>query len=426
MATESQPIDIDDESDVVDLCDKSSEDDDDSVVDLTAASPASPKRRRSVIDIEDEAVARQLELEEQRAAKRRKKAEERDARVARKLAAEEKRKAEEKKRADAVKRKNAAERAAKEKRKSVDTDELASTPTGLAAIVTEYTRDSKKWAIGLELKNACANFDLAVKFFEKHAAMLARAPCPRSGRNKGTRATPLAIVYHGTSRSNFRAIMEGNLRVPDGRQVKHVTDDGFFGRGIYTTTDPRLAFAYAKDAIVFACLALPGRQYKATQKRDRGVPKKPGYDSHLGYEGDGAPQLVFFDTDQVLPCYLVDQRNHTRAHAALERAVKCVAEKTGNARPSDGIPRNRSGRRAMPAPGAYAAGAGAPVAPGGAPPPPTGGVMPPGLAAYISMITGGGGGYGGGPPPGYGGGPPPGYGPPPGFFGGGGYGGADY
>ena len=56
-------------------------------------------------------------------------------------------------------------------------------------------------------------------------------------------------------------------------------------------------------------------------------------------EGDGAPQLVFFDTDQVLPCYLVDQRNHTRAHAALERAVKVVAEKTGNARPSDGIPK---------------------------------------------------------------------------------------
>ena len=77
--------------------------------------------------------------------------------------------------------------------------------------------------------------------------------------------------------------MEGNLRVPDGKQVRHVTDDGFFGRGIYTTTDPRLAFAYAKDAIVFACLALPGRQYKATQKRDRGVPKKAGYDSHLGY-----------------------------------------------------------------------------------------------------------------------------------------------
>jgi len=44
--------------------------------------------------------------------------------------------------------------------------------------------------------------------------------------------------------------------------------------------------------------------------------------------GDGAPQLVFFDEDQVLPCYLVDQRNHQRAHRALERAVRtCVVTK---------------------------------------------------------------------------------------------------
>ena len=46
-----------------------------------------------------------------------------------------------------------------------------------------------------------------------------------------------------------------------------MTDDGFFGRGIYTTTDPRLAFAYAKDAIVFACLAL--YQYKYTTNAPR-------------------------------------------------------------------------------------------------------------------------------------------------------------
>ena len=91
-------------------------------MDLTAASPASPKRRRSVIDVDDEAVARQLEQEEQRAPIWAQKAGA-PARIARKLAAEEKRKAEEKKRADAIKRKNAAERAAKEKRKSVDTEE---------------------------------------------------------------------------------------------------------------------------------------------------------------------------------------------------------------------------------------------------------------------------------------------------------------
>ena len=126
MATESQPIDIDDESDVVDLCDKSSEDDDDSVVDLTAASPASPKRRRSVIDVDDEAVARQWSRRSMRG-QAPQEGRERDARIARKLAAEEKRKAEEKKRADAIKRKNAAERAAKEnaradRRSCVDAD----------------------------------------------------------------------------------------------------------------------------------------------------------------------------------------------------------------------------------------------------------------------------------------------------------------
>ena len=156
----------------------------------------------------------------------------------------------------------------------------------------------------------------------------------------GARSTPLAIVYHGTSRSNFRKIMEGNLRVPDGKDVTHATDKGYFGRGIYTTTDPRLAFAYARDAIVFACLALPGRQYRALFCRDRGLGKQPGYDSHLGYEPDGAPQLVFFDEDQILPCYLVDRSNHPRAKTALERAVRTIAEATGNARPGDGIPTN--------------------------------------------------------------------------------------
>ena len=96
------------------------------------------------------------------------------------------------------------------------------------------------------------------------------------------------------------------------------------------------------------------------------MPKKPGFDSHLGYEGDGAPQLVFFDEDQLLPCYLVDQRNHPRAHRALERAVRTISEKTGNARPSDGLPKSRTGRRPMPGAGAFAAGAGAPTGPGGA------------------------------------------------------------
>ncbi len=196
----------------------------------------------------------------------------------------------------------------------------------------------------MELKNACVNFDLAVQFFKKHARMLAAAKCPARGKYKGTRTTTLGIVYHGTSKANFRSIMEGNLRVPDGRTVRHATDSGYFGCGIYTTPDPKLAFAYARDGIVFACLALPGKRYRASYPRDMGRPKNPGYDSHLGYEGDGAPQLVFFDTDQLLPCYLVDRNNHHLAHAALQKAIQVIAEKTGNARPSEGMPRNYRGK----------------------------------------------------------------------------------
>ena len=58
------------------------------------------------------------------------------------------------------------------------------------------------------------------------------------------------------------------------------------------------------------------------------------------HEPDGAPQLVFFDEDQILPCYLVDRSNHPRAKTALERAVRTIAEATGNALPGDGIPTN--------------------------------------------------------------------------------------
>ena len=251
---------------------------------------------------------------------------------------------------------------------------FASTP-GVAARLCESTRDCRR--DGLELRNCCANFDLAVAFLERHAEMLASAPCPKSGKNKGARATPLCVAYHGTSRANFRRIMDGNLAVPDGRTVRHATDDGYFGRGIYTTTRHELAFAYARDGIVFACLALPGRQHRATQARDRGAALRRGYDSHLGYEADGCPQLVFFKSNQLLPVYLVDRANVGRATAALERVVAEVAKAAGNARPKDGLPRSRKGR-GLPAPGTLY-GAGPAVA---AKMPHLKG-MPPALAAYL-------------------------------------------
>ena len=420
----------------------------------------------------DAALARRVAAREKERERARERRERKDAELARRLAAEEetarraaKKNAEEKeakRKAEAQRAEAAKKRAAETKRRAAaaapppppppatDDSDLSSTPTGLAAVVTESLRDCAR--DGLEMKNACANFDLAVKFFEKHARMLSAAPTFKSGPRRGTRSTPLAVVYcrgagssidesqltpraeisvetpayvagttarlersfdplwtgtcacptakkSGTSRTTASSggayIRRPILASPSRAFAARIFDESATPRprrrgcdvaaaatrivrgdarrgGAAAGTRIRIRGArasrrrYAKDGIVFACLALPGKQYKATQKRDRGVPKKPGFDSHLGYEGDGAPQLVFFDEDQLLPCYLVDQRNHPRAHRALERAVRTISEKTGNARPSDGLPKSRTGRRPMPGAGAFAAGAGAPTGPGGA------------------------------------------------------------
>ena len=67
------------------------------------------------------------------------------------------------------------------------------------------------------------------------------------------------IVYHWTRTSNFNAISNTGLRVPDGVAVKHATDTGFYGRGIYTSPDPEYARGYGHGATkLFVCLSLPG------------------------------------------------------------------------------------------------------------------------------------------------------------------------
>ena len=406
----------------IDLCD----DEDEGVVDLTRDSGrfdaevqvlSPPKKRKRTSDVEfvkttsapaaspsaqeatDKALAEKLAARDR--------ADQARARRDFEAAARKKREADERRDGD-VARKLAADEAKRAKQAKDEEVPDGGTPMGLAMRYTDgpgSLRDCEK--DGLSSKNTAINFDHAVKFFEMQARMLARAPVKRSGSRRGERSTPLTIVYHGTSRANFRKIMDGNLAVPDGRNVKHATDDGYFGRGIYTSTRHELAFAYAKDAIVFACLALPGKQHKATQKHDRGKPKRAGFDSHLGYEGDGCPQLVFFDSDQLLPCYLVDRQNWSRAEKKLRRAIADIAKATGNARPDDGLPRSRKGK-GLPAPGCFAGG-GPPAVGGGAPMFAGGGAakfkaagLPPAFAAYLKTMgvvpggfPGGGGGLAG-------------------------------
>ena len=62
------------------------------------------------------------------------------------------------------------------------------------------------------------NHDHATAFLARHERMLGESD---------TQSATVLVVYHGTRKENLRKIMEGNLRVPDGRSVVHTTDDGY-------------------------------------------------------------------------------------------------------------------------------------------------------------------------------------------------------
>lgn len=166
-----------------------------------------------------------------------------------------------------------------------------------------------------------ANFDLAVRFVAK--AMEMRDQFLNAGESELQQRELSApkVVYHWTPRKNFGSIIDTNLRVPDGRSVFHQTDSGYFGTGIYTSPDFAYGQAYAyEDGACFICLSLPGRQHLSTYPQDNGRPQcRAGFDSHMS-ACRGNMEWVFFDSAQLLPCYLVTQETQATALEAVESA----------------------------------------------------------------------------------------------------------
>lgn len=102
------------------------------------------------------------------------------------------------------------------------------------------------------------------------------------------------------------------MLVPGSKGPK-VANGSVHGQGIYTATDFSLGRAYGNGAKeCFLCLALPGRQY-TTNGRDYGISLKKGYDSHVAGHGPFKGALVFFSSDQLLPCFLVNDQNQKAA-----------------------------------------------------------------------------------------------------------------
>lgn len=174
------------------------------------------------------------------------------------------------------------------------------TPVSMAARWVEQLRCD---ADTQNLLSSCiVNFDLAVSFAE------------RALREKSRLVPRLAgpwVVYHWTPSKNFKNIIYTNLQVPDQKHILNQTDDGFYGAGIYTSPSFLSFEDYAHGrGGCFLCLGLPGRQYRANERQDRGRPCRPNYETHTSPNRE---EWVFFASDQLLPCFLIDRATQPRA-----------------------------------------------------------------------------------------------------------------
>ena len=102
-----------------------------------------------------------------------------------------------------------------------------------------------KIANGYDRNDSCViNKQQTRSFIAKYVAMRVRL--------KSTHKTCICpqICYHWTNPNNFESIKSKDLKVPDGESVKHATDDGYYGKGIYTSSDPLFAQSYGVSSKV--------------------------------------------------------------------------------------------------------------------------------------------------------------------------------
>jgi len=208
------------------------------------------------------------------------------------------------------------------------------------------------------LGSCIVNDDLAVAFVHRYQRMVSEL---------GSERAQPRVAFHGTSSSNFDAIISGNLRVPDGSRVVSASGRSTYGFGIYVSTSFDLALMYgrkhasstadaagggpggrdngaiqaprrnhAADKKVFVCLCLPGRQHVSAPPADtacRAV--RPGFDSHVSADRGGQIS-VYFDSAQILPCFLSTREMLVCAQEAAVRAVDSMLKATPAAARGEG------------------------------------------------------------------------------------------
>jgi len=116
--------------------------------------------------------------------------------------------------------------------------------------------------------------------------------------------TKSEIVFHGTAVGNIPNIIRTGLLVPgQGNEVKHATDTGYYGKGIYLSPDPAYSVAYCKGQTgkLLVCATIMGRRYKCPNLC-QGASCKKDYDSHTSPD---EKEYVLFCASQVLPLFVI-------------------------------------------------------------------------------------------------------------------------
>eukprot|EP01083_Nonionella_stella_P145152 454313_1 len=167
---------------------------------------------------------------------------------------------------------------------------------GVACRIAEIFR-----SVDIEVSEigSIVNFDLAMAFVTKFKEI---------STLRGKAFVKSEISYHWTPEKNFGAIIESNLKVPDGKSLFHMTDDGWYGRGIYTSPEIDYAKSYGHGArTVICCLVVRGKSYVANYPQDIGCSLKYGFDSHQSQCGK---EWVLFDSANLLPCFIGAPSGH--------------------------------------------------------------------------------------------------------------------
>lgn len=115
------------------------------------------------------------------------------------------------------------------------------------------------------------------------------------------------LAFHGTRVKNITPIVEDNFDLS--KLATNTGNQGAYGAGIYFSEFPEVSIGYGNTGKLLLCKVLPGKSYDCPTTM-LGQALQSGYDSHrvrADTEGRGH-ELVIFDIDQILPCYVINYR----------------------------------------------------------------------------------------------------------------------